>query len=413
MFGGLRIGTGLLVASMAVGCDSTVGLDATRSTLNDLLVPGACRVQGLNDLSEIDVSVVLVGEQDAIIPETKIQRETLPVGDLLGRSSFEWKRIVDGVDVGGSEPGVAQGVASGVTGGVDLQVKDVHFRYNGGEERRNDDRLVMLIIDSSGSLRGRDPRTGDVDDNKASDPGDQRFAFFRQLLGSIPRNYYVSLVSFAGQIPNIDAGDNNDGPAIPTRNRDIIEQAITDIERAEEGATPLARALRDTKSSILDVNNDLNPVVILLTDGVEEGDPTDDADRSGLKAAIDSYEAAKIPVIVLQVQPPIAAGTPRTRDPLLVDLACRTGGEYLFLERPEEFTASASQVPVIVRNRLVGSWVVRTQTTLSNPAFGADSYFLSAELSVTLGGETEPERLARANDQQLDYLDTRLWFVKP
>ena len=408
-----RTVVGTLAAVTALGCDSTVGLDATRSTLNDLLVPGACRVSGFEDLSEIDVSVILVGDQEAILPDTKVQRETEPVGGLLTPSSFGWARLSGPDDVPGTLPGLAQGVMGGATDDVDLKVKSVEFRYNGGAERRGDPRLVVFLIDSSGSLRGRDIRTGEVDDNKASDKDDQRFAFFNQLLGAMPRNYYVSLVSFNNEIPNIDPGDANDGPAVPTRNRDIIEQAISDIEQAEEGATPLARALRDTKSSIIDSNTDLNPVVVLLTDGVEEGDPTDDADRSRLKEAIAAYEAAKIPVIVLQLQPPVLAGTPRERDPLLVDLACRTGGEFLFLEQPEEFTASESQVSSIVRHRLVGSWVVRTQTTLSNASFGPDSYFISSELTVTLGGETQPERLARSRDQLLDFLDTRLWLVKP
>ncbi|MEZ4467056.1 MAG: hypothetical protein R3F43_22060 [bacterium] len=142
-------------------------------------------------------------------------------------------------------------------------------------------------------------------------------------------------------------------------------------------------------------------MVVLLTDGVEDGDTSDDEDRSRLKAAIDSYEADGIPVIVLQLQPPVSSGLPRGRDPMLVELACRTGGEHLFLEQASEFTESRSPLGDIVRNRLVGSWVLRTTTTLDGPAFGPGEYFLSTQLTVQLGGETQPARLARNRDERL------------
>ena len=413
MFCGLRFSIGLAAVALATGCDSTVGLDSTRSTLSKLYVPGACAVDDRPDLSEVDVSILLLGDNNAgILPTDKIQRETKPVGELLGPNDFTWDKVADRTNFNGDEPAVVEGDSLDMPRGATLQSKSLQYRYNGGDERRNQARLVVYLLDSSGSLLGRDPRTDEVDTNKGSDANDQRLQFFRTLTSALPSSTFVSMVTFNGELPNIDAGENSDGPAVPTKNRDVINTALADIARAERGGTPLARALRDTKSSIIDGNTDLNPVVVLFTDGVEDGDTSDDEDRSRLKAAIDSYAADGIPVIVLQLQPPVSSGLPRGRDPMLVELACKTGGEHLLLEQASEFTESRSPLGDIVRNRLVGSWVLRTATTLDGPAFGPGEYFLSTQLTVQLGGEAQPARLARNRDERLDYLDTRLWLSK-
>ncbi|MEZ4475119.1 MAG: hypothetical protein R3F60_30880 [bacterium] len=225
--------------ALAAGCDSTVGLDSTRSTLAKLYVPGACAVPDRPDLSEVDVSILLLGDNNAgIEPTDKIQRETKPVGELLTAQDFTWDKIADRTNFNGDEPAVAEGDALDMPRGATLQSKSLEFRYNGGADRRNQARLVVYLLDSSGSLIGRDPRTDEVDTNKGSDADDQRLTFFKTLTGQLPRNAYVSLVTFNGELPNIDAGDANDGPAVPTLNRTLITDALTDIARAERGGTP-------------------------------------------------------------------------------------------------------------------------------------------------------------------------------
>ena len=385
----------ILVLATLVGCiaDPTKDPQPEAVVVTDLLVPGACPVT--DDLSVIEVSAVVVGEEDAIGPQS-----TPP--------SFEFTRLAE--DPAGSLPGRLTGLD---VFDVGLTVESAEFRPSGGADRRDDSRLVLLMVDSSGSLRGRDVVTEEVDDGKASDKDDQRFAFLKRFIGDLPREHFISLISFNNEIPSIDPGDSNDGPAVPTRNRDIIEQGLDDLEQAEEGATPLARALVDGKASIIDSNTDLNPMVILLTDGIEGGDPTDDAQRSRLRAAINSYEAAQIPVIVLQLQPPEAAGTPRGRDPLLVELACRTGGEHFFVEEPEEFTAAESLLSSMLMYRLAGAWILRTRVDMGGASLRSGSYFLSTVLGVNFGDGWSTEHLAAPRDPLLGFLDTRLWLTKP
>ena len=178
--------------------------------------------------------------------------------------------------------------------------------------------------------------------------------------------------------------------------------------------------MADTLSSVLLPNiqkpngdNDLNGALVLFTDGVETGDPTDTDDRAGLDKAIADYKAAGVPVFVVQLEPPLSAGYPLGRDPKLVQLACETGGEHIFIEDPKEFTDPRSNLANLLKNRLRGAWKVRTTTTLSNPTFPSDTYLVSTQLIVALGAVAEHSaRLALSRDSQRDFEDTRLWFAK-
>ncbi|MGK0360564.1 MAG: hypothetical protein ACI9U2_002877, partial [Bradymonadia bacterium] len=251
-------------------------------------VTGACKVD--DSLSQIDVSVVFSGPGgEGILPGDSVQLGGPSAGELLNASSFQWEPL--DAEFQGAQ-GSAFGVASGLSNGVGLVSDAVRFDFTGGADRKDDERLVVFALDHSGSLIGEDLVNGGVDISVATDIRDERIAFFRTLVGQLPESISLSLVSFQGQLPIIDAGQNGDGPAVPTRNRDIIFNALSDLESGSSGTTPLARTLADTLSSILLPNiqrangsNDLNGALVLFTDGVEIGDPTDTNDRAGLDRA--------------------------------------------------------------------------------------------------------------------------------
>lgn len=417
MKNGLRLSTAFGLAALCMGgCDSTVGLDPTRPSFTGVAVPGACKAE--DTLGQVDVSVILLGQDgEGILPGDSVQRESRSVAELLTASSFQWEQI--DAEFPGAQASAA-GVDSGLNDGVGLLSNSVSYAFTGGEDRKNDARLIVFAVDHSGSLIGEDLVNGGVDINSATDIRDERIAFFRTLVGQLSPSVFLSLVSFQGQLPIIDDGENNDGPAVPTRNRDIIIGALTDLESGSSGTTPLSRTLADTLTSVLLPNikkpngdNDLNGALVLFTDGVETGDPTDTDDRAGLDKAIADYKAAGVPVFVVQLEPPPSAGYPLGRDAKLVELACATGGEHIFVEDPKEFTDPRSNLPNLLKNRLRGAWKVRTTTTLSNPTFPSDTYLVSTQLKVALGAVAEhTARLALSRDSQRDFEDTRLWFAK-
>lgn len=409
---GLSLSMAFGLAALTLGgCDSTVGLDPTQPAFTGITVPGACKVD--DGLNQIDVSVILLGQDgEGILPDGRVQRESRSVAELLDSNSFRWAKLPES-EFTGNAVGVARGVGTGAVDGIDLRSESVRYEFTGGNERQNDDRLIVYALDHSGSLIGEDLVNGGVNIDSASDILDERITFFRTLTGLLPDDVYLSLVAFQNQLPIIDAGQNNDGPAIPTRNRDQMSEFLAQLESGSTGTTPLARTLNDVLSSVIAPNDDLNASLVLFTDGVEIGDPTDTEDRSALEQATQAYVAAGVPVFVIQLEPPIDSGYPQGRDAKLVDLACRTGGEYLFIENPSEFTDSTSNLATLVKNRLRGAWKVRTNTTLSNPTFQPDTYFVSTQLSVALGTLAEHSaRLALSRDSQRDFEDTRLWFVK-
>lgn len=397
-------GLGVATLLFSAGCDSTVGLDPTRTSFTKVIVPGACKAQ--DDLGVVDFSVMLLDGTRALLPDTRLQGEVNLVGDLLDETSFEFGKAPEDIDLGFPEPGVGFG-PNGETLGVGLQAIGLDFLYPGGIERQRDPRLVVMMLDHSGSMVGVDPFTNMFDPTKASDSDDQRISFFEQLILNLDDDYLLSLVSFQGDFANITPEYST-----PARNKSVILEGLTSLQFDENGTTPLTRALDDVRSRIIQPNPQMNPVVVLFTDGVEDGDPTDG--EGGFEQAVAGYAdrpEGAIPVIVIHLQP--APGVPaeqRGRSQRLAELACRTGGEYIFLENADEFTTNNNLQPA-VQNRIQGVWRLKAQTTLSNGAFGEGGWLLSTQVEVTLGGRSRTFPLQYSTDLGAAR-DTRVWFFK-
>jgi len=398
-------GLGVAAMLLSAGCDSTVGLDPTRTSFTKVIVPGACKAQ--DNLGELDFSVMMLDGNRALVPETLINGEVAPVGDLLDYTNFTFSKAPSDSDLMFAEPAVAVNDAMQPQG-VGLNPIGLDFLYSGGIERQRDPRLVVFMLDHSGSLVGVNPFTMMFDPTQASDSDDQRISFFQQLIGNLPNEYLLSLVSFSE-----DFADITPEYSTPIRNKSVILAGLNELQFEEGGTTPLTRALDDTRTRVIEPNAGMNPVVILFTDGVEDGDPTDG--DGGFEAAIDGYAnraGAAIPVIVVHLQPPAnAPADQRGRNARLAELACRTGGEYIFLQNADEFTTN-SNLQTAVLNRIVGVWRLKAQSTLSNPGFDPGGWLLSTQIEVTLAGESRIADLQRSRESTGDFSDTRVWFSK-
>ncbi len=413
---------------LLAGCDSTVGLDSQRLSFSRVLVPGACKAPENDNLTNVEMSVMLLDEDSALLPDDRISGESGKVGDLLTYSDF---RFVD--NPAGTDPGELmgkQGLAEndGETEGqervrlpVGLNPDALKFLWSGGAERKDDDRLIVLLMDQSGSLIGLDPITGNVDTTRASDLGDQRIVFFRDFIAELPEGDYVSLLPFNREFADINQAE-------PSRNRSVTEEALNQLDiNQPEGGTPLAHALDQALTRIIDFagNADLNPVVVVFTDGTETGDTSPEGVTiesvtekfANHRRTVDGESVpAPIPVIVVHLQVPPSAAVaplswPRGHNAKYADLACRTGGEYIFLRDATEFTANGD-LPTILRNRVVGTWRLNVQTGLGAGAFTPGGYLLTSELSVTLGGNTASAPMALSRDVNAQTRDSRLWFYK-
>lgn len=410
---------GLLFTLLALwGCDSTVGLDAQSVKITELMVPNACALS--DDGSQLELSILMFNQNETIGPDTWLVREAKTVSELFSCDSmiancstqqFEFKKPGLTKFEAFTEPAGVEGQNTGLVKGLALRLDSIRYEYSGGENRKNNQNLVMLLVDHSGSLVGQNPITGDFTSVPATDKSGDRIGFFRSLITNMPDATLFSLIWFNGEFPQVV-----DDYARPTMNHGTISgEGIDQINRAAQGLTPLSDALLDAKQQIIDVNPDFNPLVVLFTDGVETGDSSTRSNLEEMTAAYANHPNGPIPVIVMELQPPANSPyrLPTGRDPALVNLACRTGGEYIFLETPAEMTSSYQRLENIIRARMTGSWRMEVTTTLSGPDFGADNYFISTDLLVNVGGTKLPTTLTKQRDDGGDdYEDARLWIQK-
>jgi len=404
---------------MTAACDSTVGLDPTRPTFTKVLVPGVCPAN--DSLSRVDLSVVLLHGGEALVPDSRIAREFRSVGELLSIDSFRFNKVPQDEGTGFGEPGtVVRDDGTNMKRGINLAAVDLEFAYPGSEDRKRDPRLVVLVMDHSGSLSGLDPITGRPDPTLRTDPRDERISFFQQLVGNLPDRYYVSLVKMNDRGANItdcDAdqacGEMERVCSKPFRNREPVRCGLRSLQFNELGRTPLNQTLKEVMSSVIEPNSDLNPVVIVFSDGIEAEDPSGDILGEGQAADIYQQGIAgnPVPIVFLHLQPPATSPFERGRSSDFQQLACRSGGEYIFLEDASEFTESSSLQPM-VQNRVDGVWRLSTDTNLGFTDFEDGGYLLSTALTVTLGGRERTAALTPSADVSDVIQDSRVWLDK-
>lgn len=336
----MRYLTPLLVLSL-LGCDQSAGLDPQpRVTFTRLAAIAACP----SGDAEVDVSLHLMSGRVALGPDEVWPRARRTLAELVTPDAVAF-----------------------FDGPFARRPSEVRYVPTGGPERADDPLLVMLTVDQSSSLIGRDPYTGEVDLERASDPRDVRNLYLTQLVEQLPPDAFVSVASFSGDF----ASDDTDC-LTPTRDRARTAACLRGLQHGEDGLTPLADGLALPLRRVVPTNPDLNPVVVLFTDGVEDGDNS----TATLADVRDAYVEQGVPLVALDLQPSPLSPWPQGPSAELSAFACATGGEYLFFERHQDLDPSRADV---VAHRLRGSWKARARAHLDRAVTRLDG-----ELSVSV-----------------------------
>ena len=452
---------GALSAS-ALSCDSTAGIDTAAASFNELLAPSACFVDP--ELTDFDLSVMLISKGDRsatsatrmLVPGDRIAQETQSVGELLTVNSFTFASDTNN---SATPPAEASPEFNETVDAKQVRLTKAGLNFlptfpDGTEDSK---KLVIFVVDHSISLKGVDPETGLINSAYGSDDVDQRIAFFRQLTDRIEQDApstNIALVAMNTESSALTSCDDN--PCItgqtaevcssPTRNRELTDCGLGVLEYGEKGQTNLNQTLRNVMSSLIATNEDnFEPVVVLFTDGVEKGDPsgdlfsdTEDVNGNGMldvpprgaapgtaldedinkngildASTIDLYvngpNGRQVPVIVFHLQANVDAaaayGYSTGRSYALSNLACLTGGEYVFVPTADDFTQNQDLV-TIAQNRLRGVWRLSVDSRLMDVDEGG--VLLSTTLSMTLAEETHRVEF------DLDQMgrDRRLWLYK-
>lgn len=443
-----------VVATFVFGCDSTVGLDPTLPSVRKAMVVGACPTPGVDDLSRVNLSVLLESDDGrSADPKFKLLEQKQTLQELIRADSFSFELNADAV---GDQTTTAISGATAVRAGTDnretisFAASSIDFRAPGYppsnstvpvDQNQRDaidarSKLVVFALDNSGSLIGLDSRpmsmtSGVFLEEAASDRGDNRQVFFDEMLDVLDPRDFVSLVKISTERANIVPCEDSCTPgnlhlcSLPTTDRSVVRCGLQAMARGEGGTTPLNQVLKDIYNTVILPNSDLNPVLVLFTDGSEEDDTI--SSLQGADGAINLYAngyqnnglQAPVPVIVLHLdQKPIATadqnnggfGFSSGRDDRLMELACSTGGDYLFLEGAEEMTSGRlGSLSRIVRNRIEGTWSVTTETGLGELA--ADSWYVSTTMRVNVANKQLSFAMERG-DVSDPSSDSRLWLSR-
>jgi hypothetical protein len=286
------------------------------------------------------------------------------------------------------------GVGVGRRVGVTLTPVELKYVATGGNARATAPLQVIMLLDHSGSLRGqRDPQLA-PDPSRASDLRSAHLELFAQLVRTrrLADDTAFSLVWFQDDrvfvTPEFGAASTERTRFVcpddaPTCRADPTQDGLARLAVGQAGGTPLTDALDTTFDEVVAPGLDAgrNPVVVLFTDGVENGDTSAVPER--LPLVVGRYVEAGVPLAVVHLEPASPSADPRGPAPEFHALACATGGQYLYVARPEDFAERDLRSRLL--GALFGAWQARmTLVTADTPAPGPA--LLTTHLSLAIGG---------------------------
>lgn len=426
-----------------LGCDSTVALDTTLPSLRDVYVSGICPIDTTDADNQLALSVVLLSQSDDVnksanlLPSSRIQKERKTVGELLMTSDFTFSLP----SIAETEAGNLQGVAymtndddPSMISKLAIDPIGVQFDYVAGEDQQDKAPYVIFVLDQSSSHIGE--TAIDLDLNKATDSSDQRISFFTQVIKNLPHSYFASIISYRGSFDDALKEDNptnvplslnpkttyayeEDGVRKEKNGAEILTDRLKTftVKKNLEVGTPMILALKSALKLAKDSRDNppsskgVRPVVVLYTDGIEEGDTSGSTETLSDMAAL--YAEAGIPVHVMHLNLPFAfSDDERRRDVELGQLACKTRGDYIFVQKDKSFSES-NIFQQVISNRIDGRWLLKVQSDFQNvDVFPREQgYLFNTTLKVSLGAETKIFSVAKSLDGNLSK-DQRVWIYK-
>ena len=377
----ISLGVALTTSLNIAACDSTVWLDDTLPSLTAVYASGACKVTE----NEIDISVVLVNQGDStssnILPTTRVAKEgATPVAELIDSGSFIFNpppimeaKVEQGILEGGnaygeSETGLMNGKKPGT---VELSPKNVDFQWSSSDPEAGRIPLLILLMDQSNSVLG----LSRSEQRFGSDIGHQRITFFKSLIKNLNDNFEVAMLTFSGFTS--DYGSDSSVVNVPTVNRELVGSALEELKFSNkyEARTPLSQALNDAKSLIeSQVPDTYDPVVVVFTDGLEDGDNS--MGGPSIDELATFFVQRHVPVHTIQLRakqdtnPASGDLDAESKRPKPLEkmsaLACQTGGDFYYIRNAEDFTSNNDLGPML-RNRLTGRWSLKVNTNMFDP----------------------------------------------
>jgi len=454
---GLALLAGVLGVASLVGCDNTVNIRILQINLREIYPAGstysvdgdgaACEPNG----ETFDLKLLLLGNT----PQRTL--EQVRDGDLLQNCVFE---VGPGNSDGGtcyfndasftfeaanaqrlsalcdSDEACAEGWTCSPTDRVcqrpiELGVRDVEYvRYGNPDERKVKGRIMSLIIDNSGSVRGMNSEGEYLE--TPTDPNDERLAASVALIQSLDPADRVGVFSMSGigetgvrhesRKLGDTAGLGGLGFYGGDRGRRVVVEAVNSLDAIESGGTPvwdavvLAADAMDQAASF----NEYTPSILLVTDGYRKQDlDTIEAamDEHGPVAsftdALDAVQDKGIPVFVVHLENTLAVKQILGRDARLEELACASGGAYYRMERPQSLK---TPFQLFFQHLTEGYYrVLVGYEDLTSSRFPAgEEYAVTASVKVDLGETIQPARfqLERGSIRGRDF-DSRVFVTKP
>ena len=439
-------------------------VDDTLPQLNQFFVSGACRARDQeNNLSPnmLDLSVILVHQTTTtaqnITPTTRVENnggrqiyesmgcetpwspmtecQTQPID--FSSSNFEFRQhgeMTRLIDEQVLEEGNAYIEAYGENDSgeltyyspttVDLSPVSLEYQWSSQVPSEAETRVPLLIVllDQSTTNIGLG---GLSDISLASDGRYAHQNFFKVLIGNLDPNHEVALINFAGSTSSFETDNSMDQPST---NRDMIKDQIDRLSnsQAHDNGTPLKLALHDARRLIEQVQGTkaYDPVVIIYTDGVENGDSSPDTVPSLAETGA-WFASENIPVHTLQLRAQVdvelepAEGEQR-RAPIteLSELACLTGGDFFYLHDADQFISNDHLEPML-RNRLPGRWRLTIQSDNLFSVMGqsdALGFMLASQLQATLANQVRifdlwsEQKFSSQNGETIE-INNRAWLL--
>lgn len=444
----LVYGAALSASLLTTSCDSTIWLDTTLPSLTGVYLSGACQT-GPN---ELDVSMVLVnsGQNTSlnILPTTRVAKvKSKTVFELMkskpsdfNSASFDFNKsdymtnlemlqqlepsdgvaFIEGED-GSDESGRPQPLsvetinleyrwASKVLDQLQLE-KSEEIRSVSGDPtvlavRASNELagvykervpLLILLLDQSRSILGLGRSLPEDDDFQmyATDSGSERLTFFSSLIKNLDDRFEVSMMWFSETLSTYNSDISNVYRPVTKENRQFLYDEINNLNMSGsfKSRTPLRQALTDAKSLIENLDNDqYDPVVVVFTDGTENGDNSSESALSHEELS-QFFVERHVPVHTIQLRAKINPGRDPAEEEMrpvplweMSELACQTGGEFFYLENASQFTYNDALEPIL-RNRLTGRWSLKVNSGEFSGAvneLGTSGVKMSSSVEVTL-----------------------------